>query len=370
MKVAITGGHFSPAYALITSGYIKDCVILGRKNAFEKDKALSLEYALCQKLSIPFEEIRAGRINRKINYRAITSTFKLPVGIVDSMKALKKHKPDILLSFGGYVGFSAGIAAYLLKIPVVVHEQTQKAGLSNRLSSRFARKICVVFESSQKFFPREKTIVTGNPLRREIFSEKNKISGIKKPFIYITGGSTGASAINELVFETVGELVKDFFVLHQTGNSSLTCDFQRAHEVKQKLPKDLREKYIVRDFIMPEEIGFVLKNTDVVVSRSGINTVMELIALEKKALLIPLMHGQEGEQLENAKFYSSLGLGELIEQKNITQTIFIVKIKEIFKNPQYQIRKSDKDKYVIKDASKKLFDALELVYEESGKKKN
>lgn len=370
MKVAITGGHFSPAYALITSGYIKDCVILGRKNAFEKDKSLSLEYELCQKLSIPFEEIRAGRINRKINYRAITSTFKFPVGVVDSMKALKKHKPDVLLSFGGYIGFSASVAAYLLRIPVVVHEQTQKAGLSNKLSSKFAKKICVVFESSQSYFPKAKTIITGNPLRREIFTEKNNISGVRKPFIYITGGSTGASAINKLIFETVGDLVKDFFVLHQTGNSSLTSDFQRSHEVKQKLPKSLKEKYIVRDFIMPDEIGFVLKNADLVVSRSGVNTVMELIALEKKALLIPLTHGQEGEQLENAKFYSSLGLGEFIEQEEITPKIFTAKIKEIFKNPQYQIRKSDKDKYIIKDASKKLYDALELVYEESGKKKN
>lgn len=370
MKVAISGGHFSPAYALITSQYIKDCVVLGRKSAFEKDMSESLEYALCRKLSIPFEEIRAGRINRKLNYNSALSALKLSVGMLDSIKALKKHKPDIVLSFGGYIGFSASVAAYILKIPVVIHEQTQKAGLSNRLSGRLAKKICVAFEDSQKYFPKRKIIITGNPLRNEIFTEKNKIKGITKPLIYVTGGSTGAAALNKLVFETLDELAKDFTVLHQTGNSSLTLDFEKAKEIRRNLLKNMQDKYIIRDFIMPDEIGFVLKNADLIVSRSGINTVMELVALEKKALLIPLPYGQEGEQLENAKFYSSLGLGEFIEQKSLTPKIFAAKIKEIFKSTKYKMKKSDKDKFIIKDASKKLYNALELVYETSRKEKN
>lgn len=370
MRIAITGGHFSPAYALITSGYIKEYVVLGRKTAFEKDSSNSLEYELCQKLAIPFEEVRAGRINRTISYKSILSTLKLPVGIIDSIRALKKHRPDVVLSFGGYVGFSASAAAYLLKIPVVVHEQTQKAGASNRLSAKFAKKICIAFESSGAFFPKNKTVLTGNPLRDEIFTAKKVIKGVEKPFIYITGGSTGANAINRLVFESIDKILIDCNVLHQTGNSKLTHDFEKAQEVRDSLPEKLRDKYIVREFIMPEEIGFVLNNADLVVSRAGINTVMELIALEKMSLLIPLPFGQEDEQLENAKLFRSLGLGEYVDQKSLTPDIFSEKITEMLENRQkYKISKNEKQKIVLKDASKRLFDVLKSVYEKESKAK-
>ncbi len=370
MKIAITGGHFSPAYALITSGYIKDCVVLGRKTAFEKDSSNSLEYELCQKLAIPFEEVRAGRINRRMNYKSVLSTLKLPVGVIDSIRALNKHRPDVVLSFGGYIGFSVSVAAYLLKIPVVVHEQTQKAGVSNRLSAKFAKKICIAFKSSGVFFPKSKIVLTGNPLRDEIFTAKKVITGVEKPFIYITGGSTGANAINRLVFESIEKILSNYNVLHQAGNSKLTHDFEKAQDFKKRLAKNLKGKYVVKDFVMPESIGWALNNASLVVSRAGINTVMELIALEKMSLLIPLPYGQENEQLENAKLFKSLGLGEYLDQKSLTPDIFLEKIGKMLENcEKYKINKNEKQKIVLKDASKRLFNVLKSVYEKESKAK-
>ena len=174
-KIILTGGHLSPLLSVIEEMKNKaDILVVGRKHTFELDDALSLEFQLITKLNIPFYDLKAARFQRKFTRRTLPSFLKVPSSLFLAMAFLRKHRPDAVLTFGGYLGLPISVAANLQKIPVFLHEQTLEAGLTNKFISRFAKKIFISFPSSSKFFPKNKTILTGNPLRREIFEVQKK----------------------------------------------------------------------------------------------------------------------------------------------------------------------------------------------------
>ncbi|MEK7451076.1 MAG: glycosyltransferase, partial [Patescibacteria group bacterium] len=164
MRVIIIGGHLSPALSIIEKLPKTDKVLfIGRKYVFEGDQALSLEYKTIQSLKIPFVNLITGRLQRKFTKHTIPSLLKLPYGFMRSILALIKFQPDVVLSFGGYLSFPVVLSAFLLRIPIVIHEQTLEAGLANKILSVFAKKICISWETSRKFFPKGKIVLTGNP---------------------------------------------------------------------------------------------------------------------------------------------------------------------------------------------------------------
>ena len=174
MKVLIAvggGGHFSPALAVIKQMPKDwDVLLVGRKHTFEGDSALSLEYQTAQRLGLQFETITTGRLQRKLTRHTFSSLVKMPVGMAQAKKILAKYKPDVVLSFGGYISVPVVLAAAIQRLPIIIHEQTLQAGLANKIAARFAAKICISWEESAKFFPRSKVILTGNPLREEFLS--------------------------------------------------------------------------------------------------------------------------------------------------------------------------------------------------------
>ena len=180
-------------------------------------------------------------------------------------------------------------------------------------------KICISFSESSPYFDKKKIVLTGNPVRGEVFDVLEKpIIKIDKPLLYITGGSTGAHAINAITSEMLEVLLQDFSIIHQTGDSQEFSDYDMLSKKKEGLIESLKKRYVVKKFILPDEIGWIYKNAEVVFSRAGINTVTELLALNKKALLIPLPHGQKNEQLKNAQMYEQSGLGTYILQSEMT----------------------------------------------------
>src|SRR6185437_12483312 len=197
MKVLIAvggGGHFSPALAVIKQ-MPKDWEVLlvGRKYTFEGDSALSLEYQTAQRLGLPFQTITTGRLQRKFTRHMFASLVRMPIGLAQAKKILATFKPDVVLSFGGYISVPVVLAAAAKRLPIVIHEQTLHAGLANKISAKFATKICISWEESANFFPKNKTVLTGNPLRKEFLavSVSQKKESDKLPLIYITGGSGG-----------------------------------------------------------------------------------------------------------------------------------------------------------------------------------
>jgi UDP-N-acetylglucosamine--N-acetylmuramyl-(pentapeptide) pyrophosphoryl-undecaprenol N-acetylglucosamine transferase len=227
MKIIIIGGHLSPALAVIEELKNEEIYYLGRKHAFEGDKAISLEYEEVSKLGIPFYSINAARLQRKFTSRTIPSLAKFPSGFFQSLKALKQIKPDVVLGFGGYVSLPVVLAAFFLRIPIVIHEQTLEAGFANRMEAKFARKICISWQSSEQYFPKQKTVLTGNPLRGIVLNAKPFKEETGLPKIYITGGSSGSHSINLLVEKSLKELLEKFTVVHQTGDARRHADFER-----------------------------------------------------------------------------------------------------------------------------------------------
>ena len=324
MKIVITGGHLSPALAVIEElpkGV--DVVFVGRKHAFEGDTALSLEYREITSRNIPFFILPTGRLQRVFTLQTFPSLLKVPRGIGKAFSLLKREKPDCVLSFGGYVGLPVVIAAHFLKIPVVIHEQTLRVGFSNRLASRFAKKICISWRESEHLFPKEKTVLTGNPLRKSFLSIKHTKKKIyEKPMIYITGGSGGSHEVNMIVEGYLETLLSTYVLVHQTGDTKTYNDYEKLLQKRDSFDKNLQKRYHLYTFMSPDEAASCMRDAELVISRAGINTITELLYLKKKAYLIPLRSGQKGEQSTNAAFFTKLGLGEIYSSnQNFTEIV-------------------------------------------------
>lgn len=359
MKVLIIGGHLSPALAVIEKLKNDEIFYVGRKYTFEEDKTLSLEYREISSLNVPFFELNTGRLQRKFTKHTIPSLLKLPIGLIESVKIVKRINPDVVLGFGGYLSLPVVLAARIFNIPVVIHEQTLEAGLANKISARFSQKICISWISSQKYFPQTKTVLTGNPIRQELILAANRGRADNKVFfIYITGGSSGSHAINLLVEQSLPGILKNFYVLHQTGDSQKYKDYDRLSRIKKSLDKKISKNYRIEKFLSFNESAKEIHKADLVIGRSGINTVTELIYLIKPALLIPFPYGQKNEQKKNADFLKSLGLAEVCDQNYLSAKDFIEKINIMRKNiDKYKL----KEKFVMENSSDKIVEVLKDV---------
>jgi len=341
-KILITGGHLTPALAVIEEfkkyGY-NNFLWIGRKKTMRKDVNLSAEFRVIQKdLNIPFKEIATGKI---IKFWDVSSFFdflfniiKIPIGFVQSLFVLLRCRPKVIISFGGYLAVPVVIAGWLLRIPSVTHEQTVVVGKANKIISKLSRKIFVSWKESLKYFNKSKCKVTGNPVRKEIFNiETNNYKvneGLKT--IYITGGNQGAHVINEAVIKIIEPLLAKNNVIHQTGLTSVTNDFEKCDRLEKSLVGKTKGTYIVRGNIFGAEIGEVFGKADLVISRAGANISTELLALGKPAILIPIPWSLNNEQLMNAKVLEKIGLAEIIEEKDLTHEILQKSIEKAMKN--------------------------------------
>ncbi len=364
MKIVVVGGHLTPALAVIEQLKNEQILFVGRKYALEGDPALSLEYKTITSMGVPFFEITTGRLQRIFTRYTIPSLFKLPIGFVQSYSILKEFNPDVVLGFGGYLSLPVILSAFFLRIPIVIHEQTLDAGIANRIASKFAQKICISWETSQRFFPKEKTVLTGNPIRAELLKSKQDIpsesKNQKSKVIYVTGGSLGSHVINILVEGSIEKLLQKFNMIHQTGEAKEYNDFERLQALKNNLPGDLKKRYVLKKFLDAWEVSQVITNSDLVVSRAGINTICELMFLQKPSLLIPISFGSE--QTKNALFLKKLGLAEVLSEKNLTSVKFQNAIESMIKNIDTYKRNGLKAKGLIKeDAAKKIARVITYV---------
>lgn len=372
--VAGGGGHFAAALAVIeVLPKSRDVVLVGRKHVFEGDSALSLEYLTATKRNIPFIPLITGRIQRKFTRHTLLSLAKLPIGFGQALTILLKEKPDIIVSFGGYVAVPIVLVAAALNIPIVLHEQTLGAGVSNKIAAWFAQTICISWQNSARFFPGEKTVLTGNPIRTFATSTsfvKKIILDVekeKKPLLYITGGSGGSHIINSVVGGCIEKLLEKFFVVHQTGDAKEYRDFEQLTLLKDSLPQSLRNRYQIVRYIDEADVLPLLKIATIVVSRSGINTVSELLYCKTPSLFIPLPYAGRGEQKENALFFTSFGFGDLLEQRDLNPTSLYAKIMDMYDNRAVYKENAKKTGVIIPhDAAEKvkkiILDVLDKKY--------
>lgn len=315
MRIVITGGHHNSA--LLVAEEIKkkgwEVFWFGHKFTMIGDRNPGAEYFAVTQKKIPFIEIKAGKWQPRFKFWQ--NLLRIPFGFGQSIFWLIKIRPKLIVSFGGYLSLPVVFAGWILGIAVVTHEQTTVAGLANKIISRVAKKIFVSFPSSMKFFPEEKVILTGLPIRINVLSKGGKFFSNNKKTIYITGGKQGAHVINEAVFAILPGLAEKFNIIHQCGTTSLFSDYLKAQEIQKKLKKG--SNYLVKDYFGEDEIGSVYKSADFVISRAGAHTVSELLYLKKPAILIPIPWSTGNEQEENARLILEAGLGIILSQEDV-----------------------------------------------------
>ena len=355
MKILITGGHLSPALAVIEEiGNQADLVFVGRKYILDQDKNLSLEYQEITRRGLTFYHLQTGRFTRLLNLRLFLNLFKIPLGLLQAIVILNKEKPDLILSFGGYIGFPICLIAYILGIPIFIHEQTIYPGLVNRLTGFFAQNIFIAFAESKKYFPSAKVILSGNPVRKAVLRPSKKPFNLQKslPVLYFTGGSLGSHSLNQHLETILPELLTKYIVIHQAGRVSEYNDYQRLLLKRSKLNKILKARYYLRDHFFSDELGYIYSFTDLIVSRSGANTLFELIAWKKPAILIPLPWSGGQEQLKQAQLLQKAGVAEIFQQTQATKILAKLIAKVIAQLNFYQ----------------KNFKNVELLYQQNAAK--
>jgi UDP-N-acetylglucosamine--N-acetylmuramyl-(pentapeptide) pyrophosphoryl-undecaprenol N-acetylglucosamine transferase len=384
MKVLITGAHFTPAQAVIEEllGYKGEekgleIVYVGRKSTREGDSSPSVESQVLPKLGVKFIPITTGRIRRYISFGTLVSLFKIPTGFIQAFLILLKEKPDVVVSFGGYVAVPLVFNAWLLNIPVIIHEQTLVSGLANTFSNLFAEKIAVSFEQEYSF-SKNKLLITGNPMRKAVLSpDEKKVSkeikemmvnakkdknlaayGLKKPLILITGGNQGSHVINEVIEQSLDQLVKKYIIVHQTGDSKFD-DYGRLMELRKE--KRLEKSYFPKKWIRENDMGVLFQTIDLAISRCGANTLLELAYHQVPTIMIPLPFVTKDEQTKNAKFFSTKGLGEVLLEKNLSVDTLLEKIEEMVKSVESKKNALKAKEVVILDAEKKLAQEILLL---------
>lgn len=357
-KVAICGGHVTPALALIEKLEAQkeiEIIFFGRMYTAEGAKTRSAEYKIISAKNIKFVAITAGRLQRKFTGHTFGAIAKIPVGFFQSLYFLIKHRPAVVVSFGGYVSLPVVIAAWLLGIKSVTHEQSAVPGLANRINSKFSDRILLTWPKSQDYFKGKKTEVIGNPTRSDVYkttAQTKKINDFiaeSQNLIFVTGGNQGSHFINKLITASLPKL-SGYHVLHQVGTINYKGDFNKAVALATN-------NYLPVGYLEKSDFGAALNKASIVVSRSGANTVWELATLAVPAILIPLPISASGEQLENAKILENAGFAQIVNQAEAEPEILIEKLNLIEKNYQnYKNHARGFSKKMPRDAADKLAD--------------
>ncbi len=346
MKIVLTGGgtsgHVTPNIALldVLKNHFEDIYYIGTEKGVEK--------ALIEGEGIPFFTIEAGKLRRYIDVENLKDISKIFKGYKKSVKILKKLKPDVVFSKGGFVSCPVVWAARKLKIPVVLHESDITPGLANKLSLPSASKICYAFPETEKHLPEGKRVYTGLPVRKEIL-EGDREKGIEicgfendKPVLTVIGGSLGSVFLNDTVRMNLNELLKHFNICHLCGKGHIDHSLLNVNGYCQF-------EYVNK------ELCHIMAATDMLVSRAGATAIFEIVELKKPALLIPLSKkASRGDQIDNAKSFAKQGLVEFTEEEDLNPSQFTEKILSIYMN---------RDKYIKIQSEKASKDSRNAVLE-------
>ena len=343
-KIVLTGGgtagHVTPNIALIPELQKKGYEVhyIGSHEGIERQ--------LIEKMNIPYYGISSGKLRRYFDLKNFTDPFKVLKGFSEARAILKKIKPDVVFSKGGFVTVPVVYAAKQCGIPSIIHESDMSPGLANKLCLPFATKVCANFPEALEALPKGKAQLTGTPIRQELFYG-NKDKGLQfcgftanKPVLLIIGGSLGAVAVNEAVRQVLPELLQDFQVIHLCG--------------KGKLDESLvgTKGYVQFEYI-EKELRDLFAASDVILSRAGANAICELLALRIPNILIPLpAHASRGDQILNANSFAKQGFSFLLDEDTMTGESLLAAIRQVY---------TERDEYRARMAASTQSDAIKII---------
>ena len=309
MMAAGTGGHVFPALAVA-----KDLQQQGIEVSWLATPA-GMENRLLKNHNIPIYQIDIQGVRGNGVVRKLAAPFKILKATLSAMKYMKQLKVDAVAGFGGYVAGPGGLAARMLGIPVIIHEQNAVAGFTNTQLSRIAKKVCQAFPNT--FPAQDKIVTTGNPVRKEIteifnpswrYQEREKAGQPLR--ILIVGGSLGAQALNERVPEALKQLNVPLNVYHQCGQNH--ADATRARYADAPATLNIE----VQPFI--EDMAQAYSDADLIICRAGALTVTEIATAGVAAIFVPLPSAVDDHQTANARFLANLGAAKICPQATMT----------------------------------------------------
>ena len=308
-----TGGHLFPGIAVakeLEERFPGSAIlfVVGRKR---------MESEILRRYGFPVVFIDVEGMKGRGWKKGLAVLGMLPKSLVQSMRIIKDFKPSFVIGVGGYSAGPFCLAARLMGVPTAIHEQNSYPGLTNRLLARVVDRIFISFEESAPYFKNKRSILTGNPVRLELFSPRQDSSDPSGDFVVlVVGGSQGARAINEA-------FVKAYGILKRSGKK-ITAIHQTGHDDHKRVVEDYRAEGLEAQGLETNVIPFIhdmasaYHRADMVVSRAGATTLFELAALGKPSILIPYPHAANGHQETNARCLTSHGGAEMMLQKDLT----------------------------------------------------
>jgi UDP-N-acetylglucosamine--N-acetylmuramyl-(pentapeptide) pyrophosphoryl-undecaprenol N-acetylglucosamine transferase len=336
-----TGGHFYPIIAVAEelteqieqAGYLDIELFYISSEPYDQE--------LLDKHNIKYIELPTGKNRVYFSFKNVTDFFKIAGAIIRSFFILFHIFPDVIFTKGGYPSFPVMVVARFLRIPVIVHESDTVPGRANLYAAKFAEKIAVSYPEAAAKFPQGKTAHTGNPVRREILNPivegSHQALDLQEgvPTIFVVGGSQGAQMLNEIMLRTAPKLLDTYQVIHMVGPKNFD-DFQAPLSVAIGQHPN-KKRYKSMSYMDAERIRQAAGIADIVVSRAG-SALFEIAAWGTPSIIVPITKSNGDHQKRNAYAYAREGACTVIEEINLSPSIFIAEIDRIHNDPQTQER--------------------------------
>ena len=313
-----TAGHVTPNLALIprlkADGW--EIHYIGGANSPEQQ-------LIAQVPDVTFHAVSVGKLRRYFDPRNFTDPFRVVRGIRQATGIIRRLKPSVVFSKGGFVSVPVVYGAALNGVPVVIHESDMTPGLANKLCAPFAKVECCTFPEAVQY-TKGKGVYTGTPIRPELLSGDRE-AGLRRfgfnehrPVLMVMGGSTGAQAINQALRLALPKLTGNFQVLHLCGKGNSNPDYNGD------------SNYVQYEY-MNEEMADAYACADIIVSRAGANALCEILAAHKPALLIPYpKSASRGDQILNAESFRARGLSHVLMQEDMTPDTLVKAIEKLY----------------------------------------
>ena len=325
-----TAGHVTPNLALIPSlkaaGY--DIRYIGSYNGMERK--------LIENAGIPYDGISSGKLRRYFDLKNFSDPFRVLKGYAEALKILRKYKPDVLFSKGGFVAVPVVLAAKHYHIPTIIHESDMTPGLANKLCIPSAKWVCCNFPETLKYLPAGKAVLTGSPIRAELL-QGDRLAGLQytnlsaaKPIILVIGGSLGSVKVNGAVRSILPKLLEQFQVIHICGKGNLDESLIGT------------SGYVQYEYV-DSPLKHLFAAADQIVSRAGANSICEILALRKPNVLIPLSAAaSRGDQILNANSFAKQGYSTVLEEEKVTDDTLFDAIHDTYENRRTFIENMEK----------------------------
>ena len=347
-KIVLTGGgtagHVTPNIALLPRlkelGY--EIHYIGSYDGMERK--------LIEQCRIPYYGIASGKLRRYFDLKNFSDPFRVLKGYAEALKLIKKFRPDVVFSKGGFVAVPVVLAARHYKIPTIIHESDMTPGLANKICIPSAARVCCNFPETMAYLPSQKAVLTGSPIRKELL-EGDRLTGLNysglsasRPILLVIGGSLGSVTVNNAVRKLLPALLDTYQIIHICGKGNLDESLIG------------RNGYVQYEYV-DTPLRHLFAAADLIISRAGANSICEFLALRKPNLLIPLSaSASRGDQILNARSFEKQGFSKVLEEEQINDDSLLSAIQELYQNRRQYIAAMEQS--TLNDAVSTVMDLI------------